>query len=75
MANRLGTEGQGFNIAMHGLNGGRINIGELADDEQCRPKTFQPSLSSYSRLGGCGAKVLSTAAPLYIIIHINIWTL
>ncbi|KAG7322120.1 hypothetical protein KOW79_014978 [Hemibagrus wyckioides] len=26
VANRLGTEGQGFNIAMHGLNGGRINI-------------------------------------------------
>ncbi|KAK3531526.1 hypothetical protein QTP70_024917, partial [Hemibagrus guttatus] len=26
VANRLGTEGQGFSIAMHGLNGGRINI-------------------------------------------------
>lgn len=28
VANRLGEEGQGFNIAMKGLNGGRINIGE-----------------------------------------------
>ena len=27
MANRLGDEGIGFNIAMNGLNGGRINIG------------------------------------------------
>ncbi|MGH0159311.1 UNVERIFIED_CONTAM: hypothetical protein FKN15_040682 [Acipenser sinensis] len=29
VANRLGEEGQGFTIAMKGLNGGRINIGEL----------------------------------------------
>lgn len=28
VANRLGEEGQGFSIAMKGLNGGRINIGE-----------------------------------------------
>jgi len=27
VANRLGTEGDGFQIAMKGLNGGRINIG------------------------------------------------
>lgn len=27
-SNRLGEEGQGFSIAMKGLNGGRINIGE-----------------------------------------------
>jgi alkylation response protein AidB-like acyl-CoA dehydrogenase len=25
--NIIGVEGQGFNIAMSGLNGGRINIG------------------------------------------------
>lgn len=24
--NKLGEEGKGFNYAMHGLNGGRINI-------------------------------------------------
>ena len=28
VGNRLGAEGQGFSIAMKGLNGGRINIGE-----------------------------------------------
>lgn len=28
-ANILGSEGQGFTIAMKGLNGGRINIGKL----------------------------------------------
>lgn len=28
VANRLGEEGQGFNFAMKGLNGGRINIGK-----------------------------------------------
>ena len=27
-SNLIGSEGQGFNIAMNGLNGGRINIGE-----------------------------------------------
>ena len=26
--NLIGKEGQGFEIAMRGLNGGRINIGE-----------------------------------------------
>ena len=28
VSNLVGSEGQGFNIAMKGLNGGRINIGE-----------------------------------------------
>ena len=28
VANLIGGEGQGFNIAMAGLNGGRINIGK-----------------------------------------------
>jgi len=28
VGNRLGAEGQGFNIAMKGLNGGRVNIGK-----------------------------------------------
>lgn len=28
-ANILGNEGQGFTIAMKGLNGGRINIGNM----------------------------------------------
>lgn len=31
--NRLGEEGQGFSIAMKGLNGGRINIGEEENTE------------------------------------------
>lgn len=35
VSNLLGEEGQGFNIAMKGLNGGRINIGE----EENRPVT------------------------------------
>ena len=30
VANIIGLEGQGFNIAMAGLNGGRINIGKFA---------------------------------------------
>lgn len=29
VANIIGLEGQGFNIAMAGLNGGRINIGKI----------------------------------------------
>ena len=36
VGNRLGAEGQGFNIAMKGLNGGRINIGK--EDRQRRNK-------------------------------------
>ena len=28
--NVIGVEGQGFNIAMSGLNGGRINIGKFS---------------------------------------------
>lgn len=36
VGNRLGAEGQGFNIAMKGLNGGRINIGK--EDRQQRDK-------------------------------------
>ena len=27
ISNRIGAEGQGFSMAMHGLNGGRLNIG------------------------------------------------
>ncbi len=30
--NLIGYEGQGFNIAMSGLNGGRINIGMVCWD-------------------------------------------
>ena len=36
--NVIGVEGQGFNIAMSGLNGGRINIG----NSFC-PSVRQPS--------------------------------
>lgn len=52
VTNRLGEEGQGFNIAMLGLNGGRINIGELAKTSSTMSslswmfKAFQPSVSS-----------------------------
>lgn len=35
VSNRLGEEGQGFNIAMKGLNGGRINIGEKEMRQKC----------------------------------------
>lgn len=28
-SNLVGAEGQGFNIAMKGLNGGRLNVGEV----------------------------------------------
>ena len=31
VSNRLGEANQGFNIAMNGLNGGRVNIGTLFD--------------------------------------------
>ena len=35
VTNLLGSEGQGFLIAMRGLNGGRVNIGELVLKAPC----------------------------------------
>ena len=32
LTNLIGSEGQGFNIAMKGLNGGRINVGKSVSD-------------------------------------------
>uniref|UniRef100_A0A669D4U0 short-chain 2-methylacyl-CoA dehydrogenase n=1 Tax=Oreochromis niloticus TaxID=8128 RepID=A0A669D4U0_ORENI len=57
VANRLGEEGQGFNIAMKGLNGGRINIAscslgaahasvQLARDHLLVRKQFGETLSN-----------------------------
>ncbi|KAG7246778.1 hypothetical protein CRUP_030921, partial [Coryphaenoides rupestris] len=57
VANRLGVEGQGFNIAMRGLNGGRINIAscslgaahasvQLARDHLLVRKQFGETLSN-----------------------------
>ncbi|XP_066518663.1 isobutyryl-CoA dehydrogenase, mitochondrial isoform X1 [Hoplias malabaricus] len=57
VTNRLGTEGQGFSIAMKGLNGGRINIAscslgaahacvQLARDHISVRKQFGETLSS-----------------------------
>lgn len=40
VTNRLGEEGQGFGIAMKGLNGGRINIGEEENTIQVVPLLF-----------------------------------
>ncbi|XP_062377963.1 isobutyryl-CoA dehydrogenase, mitochondrial isoform X1 [Sardina pilchardus] len=57
VTNRLGAEGQGFNMAMKGLNGGRINIAScslgaahacvlLSRDHLCVRKQFGEPLSS-----------------------------
>ncbi|KAL7401155.1 hypothetical protein ABVT39_023774 [Epinephelus coioides] len=57
VSNRLGEEGQGFNIAMKGLNGGRINIAscslgaahacvQLAKDHLLVRKQFGETLSN-----------------------------
>lgn len=48
--NLLGEEGQGFSIAMKGLNGGRINIGE--DEEGFSlDQEYSLDLQSFSRTG------------------------
>ncbi|XP_015920542.1 isobutyryl-CoA dehydrogenase, mitochondrial isoform X2 [Parasteatoda tepidariorum] len=58
ISNRIGEEGQGFNMAMHGLNGGRINIAscslgaaqaslEIACDYLKTRKQFGKSLSEF----------------------------
>jgi len=41
--NLIGAEGQGFTIAMKGLDGGRINIGNTADRARRRTGPFQSS--------------------------------
>ena len=57
VSNRLGEEGQGFSIAMHGLNGGRLNIAscslgaaqasvEAASEYSKSRKQFNKPLSS-----------------------------
>ncbi|KAK7171679.1 hypothetical protein R3I93_004090 [Phoxinus phoxinus] len=57
VTNRLGAEGEGFSIAMKGLNGGRINIAScslgaahasvlLARDHMCVRKQFGETLSN-----------------------------
>jgi alkylation response protein AidB-like acyl-CoA dehydrogenase len=42
VANRIGTEGQGFKIAMQGLDGGRLNIGacSLGGAQYCLDRTL-----------------------------------
>lgn len=45
VSNRLGEEGQGFSIAMKGLNGGRINIGESKKGKKFTFFTFQHKIS------------------------------
>src|SRR6476646_4358050 len=42
VSNRIGAEGQGFRIAMAGLDGGRLNIGacSIGGAQFCRDRTF-----------------------------------
>lgn len=60
VANRLGEEGLGFNIAMQGLNGGRINIGkkdtmgyQLESEGTCGSEAPFGFFASVLFLGGC----------------------
>ncbi len=50
VTNLLGTEGQGFNIAMRGLNGGRVNIGNYDLSHQRKPCQPVCWLFSHRRL-------------------------
>lgn len=49
-SNRLGEEGQGFSIAMKGLNGGRINIGETKKKQTLIFLPFFPPLAAQNFL-------------------------
>ena len=52
VTNLVGSEGQGFSIAMKGLNGGRINIGERAQTCKGREVWGGECLVGVSRLSG-----------------------
>lgn len=51
--NRLGEEGFGFNIAMKGLNGGRINIGNNVDSRVVNSRRCFTSFHSVDFVRRC----------------------
>ena len=55
VSNMIGVEGQGFNIAMNGLNGGRINIGNY----------------DYSSYGSCLTPITTFLNSLYLKGHVK----
>ncbi|XP_030599972.1 isobutyryl-CoA dehydrogenase, mitochondrial isoform X1 [Archocentrus centrarchus] len=80
VANRLGEEGQGFSIAMKGLNGGRINIAscslgaahasvQLARDHLLVRKQFGETLSNNQFLQFKLAEMATKLVASRLMIH------
>ena len=59
VANRIGTEGQGFLIAMKGLNGGRINVGEARKEWAGKARVKASNCHS----GSAAALILALQRP------------
>ncbi len=86
VANRIGEEGDGFKIAMQGLDGGRINIGacslggaraclELAREHSKTRKQFGQTLAEFQALQFYLADMATELEAARVMLHRAAWML
>jgi alkylation response protein AidB-like acyl-CoA dehydrogenase len=86
VANRIGEEGDGFKIAMQGLDGGRINIGacstggaraclELAREHMKTRKQFGQTLAEFQALQFQLADMATELESARVMLHRAAWML
>jgi alkylation response protein AidB-like acyl-CoA dehydrogenase len=86
VANRIGEEGDGFKIAMQGLDGGRINIGacslggaraclELAREHTRTRKQFGQILADFQALQFYFADMVTELESARVMLHRAAWML
>ncbi|NNE83153.1 MAG: acyl-CoA dehydrogenase [Alphaproteobacteria bacterium] len=86
VANRIGAEGDGFKIAMQGLDGGRINIGacstggaraclELAREHMKTRKQFGQTLAEFQALQFQLADMATELESARVMLHRAAWML
>lgn len=67
VTNLIGQEGQGFNIAMSGINGGRVNICELDSQDREHHKTQYLILMQGRHNTPCLVEVVECERPFVIV--------
>lgn len=86
LANRLGAEGEGFRIAMMGLDGGRLNIGAcslggakaalaVARDHMLVRKQFGKALAEFQALQFKLADMATELEAARLLLHKAAWSL